>query len=469
LIWLKISKQGNIMRIITPPLVVEENDSFKNDALGRETYGKALLNLIERSDDELVISLDGKWGEGKTTFVKMWQGLLSEAKIPNLYIDAFSNDYVDDAFISVASAITSYAEANISQDNSETLSELKSKAKKVGGQLLSWSAKIGIKAATLGVIKDSDLEELKDIKDDLAKGLSGVIGDFIEERLSSHTRDVAQIQSFRELLSKLPSQLKINLENRSNKPLVIIIDELDRCKPTFAVEVLEKIKHLFSVKHIVFVLVMHKEQLGESVKCVYGKNIDAHTYLQKFISLETSIPKRIDEGFSYDLSRYCRKLMDLHELETWGENQLIIDRIMPLANHFNLSLRQLEKVYTNLALFYASTPKSDLRFEPIIVFLSVIKVINPKIFGNLLLRRISYGEVCNELGLNNLDEARENEKRLIHTMNWVRYCLLTDQEFNALPEQDRIKDCGSSLSLCSVGREQLIPIFAQQFSWFGAN
>ena len=53
------------MRLVTPPLVVEEKDSFKNDALGRKSYGDALLNLIERSSDELVISLDGKWGKEK--------------------------------------------------------------------------------------------------------------------------------------------------------------------------------------------------------------------------------------------------------------------------------------------------------------------------------------------------------------------------------------------------------------------
>ncbi|MFC1360248.1 MAG: hypothetical protein G8D90_12210, partial [gamma proteobacterium symbiont of Clathrolucina costata] len=137
------------MRIVTPPLIVDEGDSFTKDALDRRGYGEALLNLVVSSSDALVISLDGKWGEGKTTFVKMWQGLLSESNIPNLYIDAFANDYIDDAFITVASAITNYAENNIIKDHREKLAELKEKSKIVGGHLLSWSAKIGVKAATL--------------------------------------------------------------------------------------------------------------------------------------------------------------------------------------------------------------------------------------------------------------------------------------------------------------------------------
>jgi predicted KAP-like P-loop ATPase len=300
------------MRLVTPQLIVQENDAFVNDALDRKNYGEALLNLVVRSDDELVISLDGKWGEGKTTFVKMWQGLLLEANIPNIYIDAFSNDYVDDAFISVASAITNYADKNISKDHHEKLAELKEKTKKVGSHLLSWSARIGIKAATLGVIKDADIEELKDIKSEVSKSVSDVIGDFIEERISLHSKDIELVQSFKELLSTIPSKL----DKDNDGPLVIIIDELDRCKPTFAVELIEKIKHLFSVENIVFILVMNKSQLEESIRSVYGQNIDAHTYLQKFVNLEAKLPKRTGERHSNDLGKYANRLLKLHEIET---------------------------------------------------------------------------------------------------------------------------------------------------------
>jgi tRNA A37 threonylcarbamoyladenosine biosynthesis protein TsaE len=73
------------VKLVTPQLIVKEDNAFTNDALDRKTYGEALLNLVVRSSDELVVSLDGKWGEGKTTFVKMWQGLLSQAGIPNIY------------------------------------------------------------------------------------------------------------------------------------------------------------------------------------------------------------------------------------------------------------------------------------------------------------------------------------------------------------------------------------------------
>ncbi len=391
----------------------------------------------------------------------MWQGLLTEANVPNIYIDAFSNDYVDDAFISVASAITNFAEANINKEHSDKILELKEKTKKIGGQLLSWSARIGIKAATLGIIKDADLDELQDIKGDLAKGASCLIGDFIEERLNSHTKCVELIESFKVLLSSIPSKLN----DDENKPLVIIIDELDRCKPTFAVEVIEKIKHLFSVKNVVFVLVMHKAQLEESIRCVYGQKIDAHIYLQKFVNVETTIPKKTGDRYSNDLSKYSRKLFKLHELETFGDERNIIDSIEPLANHFNLSLRQLEKVYTNLALLYGSSAESNMRIVPIIVFLSVVKVVAPQLFQKLLHRKVSYNETISQLELADLVEE-ENNRKLYWLMKWVKFSLLTEQEYKKLPDENEFSRFGDTLWNYNASREELITIHAQQLSMF---
>ncbi len=447
------------MRIVTPPLIVEENDGFINDILERKAYGEALLNLVVNSSDDLVVSLDGKWGEGKTTFIKMWQGLLLEDNIPNIYIDAFENDYIDDAFISVVSSITRYAETNISDENQDKIIELKEKSKMVGGQLLSWTAKVGLKAATLGVIKDSEIEELMDIKGDLAKGVSDLAGGFIEERINSHTNDIELIQSFKELLSKLPERL----QSGEGKPLIIIIDELDRCKPSYAVEVVEKIKHLFSVKNIVFILVMNKLQLEESIKSVYGKNIDAHTYLQKFIHLEMKLPKRTGRRHENDITSYSRKLFELHEIEAWGEGQYIIDSIDALANHLNLSLRQLEKVYTNIALFYGSSSKNQFRLAPIVSFLSVVKVINSELFEELLYQTIIYPNVEKAF---NYNVTTNNSDLMYKIMNWVRFGLMNDEEYRELSEEDEIKRYNSALFQYNIDREEIIPFLAKKINMF---
>lgn len=450
------------MKLVTPPLVVEEFDAFKGDVFERKFFGESLLNLVMRSNDELVISLDGRWGEGKTTFVKMWQGLLAGEGIPSIYIDAFQNDYVDDPFISIASAITSYLDAH---SEAEKASDFKDKAKKVGVQLLSWSAKIGVKAATLGVIKEADIDALADIKNDVATGTSGVIADFIKERLSAHSRDVELVQTFRSELSELPSKIKGNKSNR----LVIVIDELDRCKPSFSVEVLEKIKHLFSVPNVVFVLVMHKAQLEEAVKCVYGDNIDAHTYLQKFINIETAIPKRTNDRYTNDLAIYSKRLLQLHELETWGDAGNIVDCFSALAQHFDFSLRQLEKAFTNLAIIYGTSEENHLRLVPIITFISVIKVVSPSLFGKILARRISYAGLCKEIGMAELDEKNPDQRKLYWVMSWVKFAMLSEDEFKGIDHNDPLKGFGQTLWKYNVDRERLLPIFCQQLSMFVLN
>jgi predicted KAP-like P-loop ATPase len=451
------------MKIVTPSITVEDDDGFKNDVLQRRAFGEALSNLVLRSTDELVISLDGKWGEGKTTFVKMWQGLLKEQGVPSIYIDAFQNDYTDDAFISIASAINSYVERNSTETGGGK--SFKEKALKVGVRLLSWTAKVGVKAATLGVIKESDIDSLSELADDVATDTSDAVAELVTERLNAHSKESDLIGSFRKSLSELPEKLK---DNRSGR-LVIIIDELDRCRPSFSVELLEKIKHLFSVKNVVFLLVMHKEQLQEAIKCMYGNNIDAHTYLQKFINIETTVPKRVSNPYANDLDTYCKKLIQLHELETWGDERNILECLGSLARHFNLSLRQLEKVFTNLSIIYGTSAKNQLRIVPIITFLSVLKVVKPNVFSRLLFGNLRYSELRTEVEFMVQDSKDYDDLKLSWISSWIKFSLFTDEEYEKLDVNDQVRRFETSLWEYSVDRKRLIPIFCEKLSMFVVN
>ena len=451
------------MKLVTPPLAAEDVDGFGKDILKRQEFGDALLNLVTRSTDELVISLDGKWGEGKTTFVKMWQGHLKEKGIPSIYIDAFKNDYTEDAFISIASAITSYVDQHSAE--SEKSTEFKDKAKKVGVRLLTWTAKIGIKAATLGIIKESDIDALSEIGDEVAADTSETIADLVKERLNAHSKETEVIQSFRNSLSEVPANL---MDNRSGR-LVIVIDELDRCKPTFAVEVLEKIKHLFSVKNVVFLLVMNKKQLEEAIKSVYGAKIDAHTYLQKFINVETSIPKRVADRHNNDIKIYVQKLLQLHEIETWGDDSNIVDYLIPLAQHFNLSLRQLEKVFNNLSIIYSTSKKDHFRQVPIIVFIAVVKVVNPNVFENLLRGSISFNAMNKELGFTEINDKETNKTNLNWMLTWVKFLLLSEADYLKIDQEQRVTELENVLARLHITRQRLFPIFCEKLSMFKVN
>ncbi|MCG7980482.1 MAG: hypothetical protein G8D81_14755 [gamma proteobacterium symbiont of Clathrolucina costata] len=153
-------------------------------------------------------------------------------------------------------------------------------------------------------------------------------------------------------------------------------------------------------------------------------------------------------------------------MHTWGDDRNIVDCTEPLANHFNLSLRQLEKVFTNLSVFYGSSAENRLRLVPIIVFLAIVKVVDPSLFDELLHVRVTYSHVIEKLNLQHLNEKSERNRKLYWVMQWVRYGLLSEKEFNELPEDDEIKGFGQSLWQYNVSREMLIPIFSQQLSMF---
>lgn len=451
------------MKLVTPPFLVEDSDGFGKDILQRQEFGDALLNLVTLSTDELVISLDGKWGEGKTTFVKMWQGHLKEKGIPSIYIDAFKNDYTEDAFISIASAITSYVDQHSTE--SQKSKEFKNQAKKVGVRLLSWTAKIGIKAATLGIIDESDIDAASKIRDEVAAETSETIANLVKERLNAHSKETEVIQSFRESLSELPA----NLTNNSSGRLVIVIDELDRCRPSFAVEVLEKIKHLFSVKNVVFVLVMNKQQLEETIKNIYGANFDAHNYLQKFINVETTIPKKITGRYSNDIELYVNKLLQLHEIPTQGDDSDIAHYLIPLAQHFNLSLRQLEKTFTNLAIIYSTSGENHLRLVPIIVFIAVVKVINPNVYEDIVSGKISCSTLFEKLRFSELNEEKKDKHYLADLIEWVRYSMLSESEYDQIDENDQIRQFPQRLRRSGMDRKRLLPMSCKNLSMFNVN
>jgi len=370
------------MRLVTPEIEIDENDPFKNDKLNRRPFAESLLSLITNVEDNLVISLDAPWGDGKTTFVQMWGKFLKSNGVKSLYFDAFANDSFEDPFMALVGSIGLLIEKDFSDKPNamEKLNEFKGKAVKVGTRLLSWGAKIGIKAVTLNVV---DSEQLKGVVEDIASDAGESASKFVADKLNSYNDVLNATEEFRNKLGELAEEAY----KGNQKPLVFIIDELDRCKPTYALELIEKVKHLFSVKHIVFVLVMHTDQLEESVKCVYGQNIDARTYLQKFIYVECKLPKNTLGLYENDYIKYCNALSELHQLD---KEQYVVKMIALLSKAFKLSMRDLQRCFTNLILFYATTNKNMYMDNTLVALLVILKVKTPKIFEQLKSRSISF-------------------------------------------------------------------------------
>jgi len=376
------------MKIIVPPIEIKKGDGFKKpeplgeknskyDIFNRGSFAAKLTDLIINTDDELVIALDAAWGEGKTTFVKMWQDMLINEKngkaiqLKPIYFDAFKNDFLEDPFLALVGEVYSLLDSE--KDEDKKIQEKVVSALTFIGKA---TVNIGVKAAIGGLIDNNAVYDNSGLEKDIA----GKLDNYLSARLKSIKEKRTPIEAFQTCLQEIVEE---------TGKIVFIIDELDRCKPSFALALIERIKHIFSVPNIVFVLVMNKEQIDNVVKSRYGIT-DSSKYLQKFIHIWASLPKnnlKAKEGEIY--LEYCLKEMGFKEeqqREVTDENyqpalhyyNAVEETFKELVTHYNMSLRDIERSLTNYAVVHNMiNDKSPIAPEQakLLVYLSIVKVL----------------------------------------------------------------------------------------------
>ncbi|HCP3615475.1 TPA: hypothetical protein ODM48_004123, partial [Escherichia coli] len=182
------------MRLTVPEIDCSEGFTTENDIFNRKRFSVQLENIIAHSDDEnLVIALNEKWGNGKTTFLKMWEAeIIKNGNFNVVYFDAFQNDFQSDPFIAIASHIYSKI------DDNELKDKYLSATKKVASVLLKTSLKIGISTLTLGAVKGSELESFGD---DISSAINDPLEKYIEEKITQLDKENNTLEHFRSTLS----------------------------------------------------------------------------------------------------------------------------------------------------------------------------------------------------------------------------------------------------------------------------
>src|SRR5262249_39811411 len=148
--------------------------------------------------------------------------------------------------------------------------------------------------------------------------VSEIGADVIEKKIENYAGEKNALKSFKESLAKLAAKVR----EEQGFPLTIIVDELDRCRPDFALGLLERIKHLFDVDGVAFVLLVNREQIEGYVQTVYG-NKDACDYLLKFGNPFIDLPSQQSQhSYQYEKGNreYCDKLFDHYGLSTRVQN-----------------------------------------------------------------------------------------------------------------------------------------------------
>lgn len=369
------------MKIKHNDLIPDKDNPFQLCKLGREKYANILTNIVQNYAEGFVLALNGEWGTGKTTFVKMWQASLEKNGYKTIYFNAWENDFESEPMTAILGEFKNLVGVHI--DKYKSL----------------------LKAGAIVT------------KNVLPAILKGLISRYID---ADKTLEVFQksIEAATEILDKQVDDyiskkqglidFKIELErfvdsSIGEKPIIFLIDELDRCRPDYAVEVLEKVKHFFSVKGIVFVLSIDKVQLGHSIQGYYGsEHIDSNEYLRRFIDIEYKLPKPDDDVFCgylydyYEFDEFFKSSIRSNSHELRDDGKLFKEFAVRLFADYKYTLRQQERIFAYSRIVLKSIANNNYVFPDIFLLLIHFKDRKIDLYNNIKYLRLSIQDLVNE-------------------------------------------------------------------------
>jgi len=383
-------------------LVIDPNDPFLNCKLDRKKYALTLTKLIEGFPEGFVLAINNEWGTGKTTFIKMWREYLLGKDFDTLYFNAWENDFESTPLIAILSELKEL----IGKNNKDQFKTLLSK----GVTLTKSVIPLIIKSLVDNYVN------AKSITDAIEKISEGAVN-VLEEEVEEYSKKKKGLVEFRSELSKFLST------RSSSKPLIFFIDELDRCNPKYSVEVLENIKHFFSVDGIVFVLSIDKHQLGNAIQGYYGSDkINTDSYLKRFIDLEFRMPV----PDSLVCCRYFCDYFKLHEFfkseerasyadfRSEYENFIRFSRLIYETDLF--SLRQVEKLFVHVRVVLTQFKSNQYVFPEVLFFLIVLRDRNLDLYGKIRDSRLVLQEFVNDIERVLRRYKNEETENLIHVI-----------------------------------------------------
>lgn len=358
---------------------------FEKDKLGRKPYADILTGIIDNPEkykrnsdsDSFTMAIDSSWGTGKTQFLNMWKEELEKQKNEegnNKYIvihyNSWENDFANDPFQTIIYTILSNEVFNIQND----MENGKTALKEAFGTILELVEQGGIPGMkTIGTAIKGGEKIVKTMFQETC----------MEDKIQEFKNYKSNIQNIKTMLEKITQKTKI----------VMLIDELDRCKPLFAIKLLEAIKHIFNVKNMSFVFALDMTQLSHSVKKVYGSEIDAAGYICRLFDYITKMPNPDTKIYLQclmekrplirrELKLYKRNKNGQYLEEVFEETENIF---LYFIRTYQLSLRDINTIYINFVALEERELKETNRAEAYALYLLllILKYKNLELFNKM--------------------------------------------------------------------------------------
>ena len=367
------------------PITIDDED-FPKDTLGRQRYAQFLTKfLVDQGNDSskdgnegkrnYVLNLNSEWGSGKTYFLKRWSKDL-KPHFPVVYIDAWKQDYSDDPLMTVISSVIKQLtdQADIKKKPNFEV------PKRVVG-LFKAAAPALIKTFSKKYFGDEDFIDLSDVA-------AGAVTHLLDE----HEEKSQAIDDLKISVAEWVSFITDNPKDEKTYPAFIFIDELDRCRPSYAVEMLETIKHIFDIKGIVFVVATDTEQLQHAVKAIYGEGFDARLYLGRFFNSRFSLKAPDLKDFlevhvdHQKLSGDYLEKAEISILPPNNDGKITLRNIAVILDAFNMPPRTAIQITDRIIATLSNMPKGS---KIDILMLTILLCINEQ--DDELFRKIVSG------------------------------------------------------------------------------
>jgi hypothetical protein len=324
------------MRIITDDPI----ESKEDDAFNFSIYAQNLAGMIRDSSPKFAIGIFGGWGTGKTSLMHLIENELKQQdknKILTVWFDAWR--YEREKYVAIipflrlmSIALKERLEGD--KENKEIWQKIREGLEK------TTNAIIDSMDVTIGPDKSpvSATIHLQKIRDYLSSA-GRVFIDEADTQLQPHVTDY---------LREKVEEIRHGPAHNNDVRIVVFIDDLDRCTPGRAVEVLESIKTFFDIEGIVFVIGMDSNSIDYIIEEKYGKKakIKGIDYLQKIVQVPFQIPTWQQQ---IDLSEKIENIMKKMDADPgligpFNKNKELI------AKAVQLNPREIKRFANNITL-----------------------------------------------------------------------------------------------------------------------
>ncbi|HHG3167222.1 TPA: P-loop NTPase fold protein [Vibrio parahaemolyticus] len=388
------------------PLNVKSEDGYEveqnpADRLNRARLASFITNNVvpDANQRGYVLNLNAQWGAGKTFFVQRWADSLNKHGHPTVYIDAWKQDFSNDPMLTVIASIIEQLKGYLDKPD-QYVAKIADKGwrffKATGAEVTK-----GVLKKVSGIDINNITNELEDNSDTSNQNNSfdgSVASKLTAALIDDHNSKLASVEGLKHELGEWAEAIIAKGSNGTlEAPVFIFIDELDRCRPSYAVEMLEVIKHFFKIKKLVFVVSTDTTQLQHAVKAVYGESFDAQTYLHRFFDTRYSLNESSLEDFiknKVDIALSSSEV--LGTFASWpivNNKETLTSLLTTLGNGFSLSLRDTEQLTERLFSILRNLPTNQSLNICYLTILLIIREKDVELYREIVSRKKNSGKL----------------------------------------------------------------------------